>query len=585
MKETKKRILSIFLCLMMALGLMAVPMQAAEASETTVTNQAVLDDRNGVLEVVQVVIMNGNVIAYGRGTGFLVGNDNGAQTVITNHHVANTFPHDDTNLKAAIEALYTQELGQETKLPSDVKLSTELRIIVKRDVYVTAEIVNQSEAGDFSILKLSQPIYDREPLTFADSSTVTPTQQVYALGFPAAVEGSIGGKVGDAVQIDAVYTADDVTITTGTISKISISEFTGAPISTILHSATISAGNSGGPLVDGDGNVVGLNTYGDETTYFYSTESNEVVDVLEALGIDHKTVDGGTSESETSEPDTNAPETQTAATETEAVSPLLGDLQGAISAAEAADTTNMTEDSVAALKAAITNAKTIANKAGAADADIQSAIDELQTAQNGLTEQKGSNSTMIIIIAAAAVVVILIIVIIVVSSGKKKKEEERRRAEQERMRAEEQRKRQSAGGSAGQWVQQKNVNNFSGSDGSGETSVLNEGAGETTVLGGGQMIPPASLIRKKNGERITISKAVFKIGKERRKVDYCISDNTNISRTHADIVFKNGGFYVVDQNATNGTSVNGSTVAAGQERKLNNGDAIRLADEEFQFKM
>ena len=62
-------------------------------------------------------------------------------------------------------------------------------------------------------------------------------------------------------------------------------------------------------------------------------------------------------------------------------------------------------------------------------------------------------------------------------------------------------------------------------------------------------IPGAVLIRKKNNERITITKAVFKIGKERRKVDYCISDNTNISRSHADVVFKDGQFFIIDNNA------------------------------------
>ena len=120
-------------------------------------------------------------------------------------------------------------------------------------------------------------------------------------------------------------------------------------------------------------------------------------------------------------------------------------------------------------------------------------------------------------------------------------------------------------------------------DGAGETSVLNEGAGETTVLGAN--IPGAVLIRKKNNERITITKAEFRIGKERRKVDYCISDNTNVSRTHANVVFKDGEFFIVDKNATNGTSVNGTSVAKGGERKLVNNDVIKLADEEFQFKM
>jgi len=52
---------------------------------------------------------------------------------------------------------------------------------------------------------------------------------------------------------------------------------------------------------------------------------------------------------------------------------------------------------------------------------------------------------------------------------------------------------------------------------------------------------------------------------------------TNISRTHATIVYRNGAFAIVDNNATNGTNVNGVAVPAGKE-------TIRLADEEFLFR-
>ena len=83
--------------------------------------------------------------------------------------------------------------------------------------------------------------------------------------------------------------------------------------------------------------------------------------------------------------------------------------------------------------------------------------------------------------------------------------------------------------------------------------MLNDGAGETTVLGNN--IPGAVLIRKKNNERITITKAVFKIGKERRKVDYCISDNTNISRSHADVVFKDGQLSTIMQQTVQASMV------------------------------
>ena len=608
----KRKVLSVLFSLCMVLGLVFSAAQPVEASDTATTNQAILDARNGVLEIVQAVTLNGELIAYGRGTGFLVGSDNGAQTVITNHHVANSFPHDEAALRSTIEAMYSEALGEPVQLAADAKLETEIRVIVKRDVYITADIVNESEAGDFSILKLEQPIYDRQPLTFGDSSTATYTQQVYALGFPAAVEGSIGGSVGAVVQIDAVYTADDVTVTNGIVSKISQNSYTGAPISTILHSATISGGNSGGPLVDANGYVIGLNTYGNDT-YFYSTEINEVADILTALGIEFEKAGSSDAPAQTEAPEPAAAETTApeAPAETQAPveteNPALGELKAAIDSANAVALDGMSEDSADNFRAALNAAESVYRSGSASDAEIRSAISDLDTAKNGLVEAK-DNTTMIIIIAAVAVVVIIVIVIIIVvsSSKKKKKAAANNAAARNAMNG----PRPNGpvqgmpGGPAqqqGGWnqqpqqpsqrpAQQPNFNAGpapfnAGSDGSAETSVLNDGAGETTILGGGSGLPAAYLVRKKNNERITINKQVFKLGKERRRVDYCVSDNTNVSRTHADIVYKNGSFYIVDNNATNGTVVNGSAVAAGQERKLSNGDTIKLADEEFRFQM
>ena len=59
---------------------------------------------------------------------------------------------------------------------------------------------------------------------------------------------------------------------------------------------------------------------------------------------------------------------------------------------------------------------------------------------------------------------------------------------------------------------------------------------------------------------------------------------TNISRTHAAIVYRNGAFAIVDNNATNGTNVNGVAVPAGKDRALTGNETIRLADEEFLFR-
>ena len=582
----RKKLLSLFLGLCMVFSVLLLPAQEAAAVNASEVNQDVVDACNGILEVTQVITVDGNTIAYSRGTGFHIGTDENAQNVITNHHVVNAFPYEEKALKQMI-----QEAG--LTLASDAKVKSEIRIVVKRDVYLTAEIVNQSEAGDFCILKMEQPIYDREPLTLGDSSNVVTTQQIYALGFPAAVEGAWGQNIGESLQLDAIYTAEDVTVTSGTVSKVGNFIGTGAPISTIVHSATISGGNSGGPLVTADGVVMGINTYelAQETGYYYSTEINEVTDVLSALGIAYKSTNAvsepastGTESVESAAPET---EVETIAVDNE----KLDELEEAINNAGSVALENMTAESAANFNTALKEAKAVLNSSGPSDAEIDEAINNLKTAQDGLVEEKSSNTMMIVIVAAAAVIIIIIIVVVVTSSGKKKKQQEEAEKAAAMQRQQQQQRNQSQANSQ-QWQSQTKPQSQSFThqpastpvnDGAGETSVLNDGAGETTVLGNN--IPGAVLIRKKNNERITITKAVFKIGKERRKVDYCISDNTNISRSHADVVFKDGQFFIIDNNATNGTSINGTSVPAGQERKLNNNDVIKMADEEFQFKM
>lgn len=122
----------------------------------------------------------------------------------------------------------------------------------------------------------------------------------------------------------------------------------------------------------------------------------------------------------------------------------------------------------------------------------------------------------------------------------------------------------------------------------GETTVLGVGseAGETTVLGASQaQIIKPYLLRIKNNERIELNKPVFRIGKERSYVDYFVSDNTAVSRSHANIINKENEFYIVDTNSTNHTYVNGSMIQSNVETKIEHGTKIRLANEDFEFFM
>lgn len=93
----------------------------------------------------------------------------------------------------------------------------------------------------------------------------------------------------------------------------------------------------------------------------------------------------------------------------------------------------------------------------------------------------------------------------------------------------------------------------------------------------------AYIVREKTKERIKITSNSFKLGSKSENVDYCISDNTTVSRIHAEIVFKNGKFYIVDLNSTNKTFVDGRIIPSSKEIELFSGIRFRLSNESFSF--
>lgn len=88
----------------------------------------------------------------------------------------------------------------------------------------------------------------------------------------------------------------DVTITSGIISRFTTSSSLG-DTRLIQHDATINGGNSGGPLIDSRGSVIGINTYkigGGENTdnSSYSVRIDYIKDVLDDLHIEYDLYQG-----------------------------------------------------------------------------------------------------------------------------------------------------------------------------------------------------------------------------------------------------------------------------------------------------
>lgn len=122
----------------------------------------------------------------------------------------------------------------------------------------------------------------------------------------------------------------------------------------------------------------------------------------------------------------------------------------------------------------------------------------------------------------------------------------------------------------------------------GETTVLSsESIGETTVLtdtSNPQSLNP-HLTRVKTNQVTFINKSVLRIGAEKSYVDFYLGDNPAISRSHADIIMREGKFYIVDNNSTNQTYIDGEIIPSGTEIEIFHGTIITLADEKFEFNL
>jgi putative serine protease PepD len=104
-----------------------------------------------------------------------------------------------------------------------------------------AQLVGTDPSTDLAVLKLATPRRLLEPLRLANSSAVEVGDPVFALGSPFGLEGTLTSGIVSALHRE-MTAPNSFTIT-----------------NTIQTDAAINHGNSGGPLVDRRGRVIGVN--------------------------------------------------------------------------------------------------------------------------------------------------------------------------------------------------------------------------------------------------------------------------------------------------------------------------------------
>jgi hypothetical protein len=93
------------------------------------------------------------------------------------------------------------------------------------------------------------------------------------------------------------------------------------------------------------------------------------------------------------------------------------------------------------------------------------------------------------------------------------------------------------------------------------------------------------MARARNNERIPINKPLFRFGRSGAYADYVVGDNKYIGAAHCHILSRDGEYFVIDDNSKNHTYVDGAMIPGSTEFKINHGTKIRMADEEFEFRL
>ena len=209
---------------------------------------AVLKAREGVVRIYAQV----GEETY-TGTGFALSNQTDGAVIVTNYHVI--------------------EDGERFTLYYDGSGP------------VTLTVAATSPAQDIAVLQTMGEIKGLQPLTLAEGVSVG--AEVYALGYPSSA---------DYLGTQTLTKIDQMTLTNGIVSALQSSQIVGTkerPVQVIQTNTAINSGNSGGPLLNQRGQVVGINTMSivgeDIEGTHASVYIEELRNFLDVQGIRYKT--------------------------------------------------------------------------------------------------------------------------------------------------------------------------------------------------------------------------------------------------------------------------------------------------------
>lgn len=166
----------------------------------------------GVVSILNVVKVNDRIVGGGSGSGFVIDKDG---HIVTNYHV--------------------------------VEGATEIQVAFTSGIKVRGELIGTDTDSDLAVIKVDVEPEDLTPIALGDSDQVRVGQVVIAIGNPFGLNGTmttgIVSSIGRTLE-SLNFSSSGLAFTAGDI---------------IQTDAAINPGNSGGPLLNLNGEVIGVN--------------------------------------------------------------------------------------------------------------------------------------------------------------------------------------------------------------------------------------------------------------------------------------------------------------------------------------
>ncbi|MXO64259.1 S1 family peptidase [Altericroceibacterium endophyticum] len=241
------RIVTHLLIACIAILAAAAPIMPAHADPADINAAA-----RGVVRVVIVGDDGDEVYAVSHGSGFAVS----PERIITNAHVVQEAV-DDPSLSIGI-------------VPADGENA------------VYGRLISVSPRNDLALIETTSPL-NLPPLSIA-SGNGADSGPVVSVGYPMNVDRAQG------LNMEDIFHSTPPVKSTGFLSGRRPSR----DFDTLLHTAPIARGNSGGPLLDECGRVIGVNSFGAESggadaEFFFAVSTRELLPFLRANDVSPKT--------------------------------------------------------------------------------------------------------------------------------------------------------------------------------------------------------------------------------------------------------------------------------------------------------